>query len=94
MPPIQLAVGERGRSLPRRDLAIALADPEWVLAGAALDNPSRADQLHAAEHLARWLPGPAQAFESPWLEPLERVRRLTPPGSGDLAGTLELLAAA
>lgn len=51
--------------------------------------------LQLDAHLARedrsWWPQIAVQLE---LEPLERVRRLTPPGSGDLAGTLELLAAA
>jgi transcriptional regulator with XRE-family HTH domain len=46
-------------------------------------------------HLARedrsWWPQIAAQLE---LDPLERVRRLTPPGAADLAGTLELLAAA
>lgn len=55
----------------------------------------RACGLELVAHVARedrsWWPQIAAQLE---LDPVERVRRLTPPGSADLAGTLELLAAA
>jgi transcriptional regulator with XRE-family HTH domain len=47
--------------------------------------------VHLAREDRSWWPQIAVQLE---LEPLERVRRLMPPGSADLAGTLELLAAA
>jgi transcriptional regulator with XRE-family HTH domain len=47
--------------------------------------------VHLAREDRSWWQQIALQLE---LEPLERVRRLTPPGSGDLAGMLELLAAA
>lgn len=47
--------------------------------------------VHLAREDRSWWPQIAVQLE---LEPLERVRRLMPPGSGDLVGTLELLAAA
>ena len=47
--------------------------------------------VHLAREDRSWWPQIAVQLE---LEPLARVRRLVPPGSGDPAGTLELLAAA